>query len=65
MCDKYVTCEECYEYRTEINERNNKQDLILTKLDTEVGMVKKIMYSILGVLISGFVGTIFAVLSIG
>lgn len=65
MCDKYVTCEECYEHRNEINERNNKQDLILTKLDTEVGMVKKIMYSILGVLISGFVGTIFAVLSIG
>ena len=65
MCDKYITCEECYEHRTEINERNNKQDLILTKLDTEVGMVKKIMYSILGVLISGFVCTIFAVLSIG
>lgn len=65
MCKEFVTCEECYEHRHEIDIRNNKQDIILTKLETEVGMVKKIMYSILGVLISGFVGTIFAVLSLG
>lgn len=65
MCDKFVTCEECYEHRHEVDLRNNKQDVILAKLDTEVGLVKKLMFSILGVLISGFVGTIFAVLSLG
>lgn len=65
MCDICVTREECAVYRNEINTKNQNQDIVLTRIDTEVGFLKKIMYSILGVLISGFIGTIFAVLSIG
>lgn len=65
MEEKYVTKTECFSHRTELEKANKEQDIILTKLDTEVHILKKIMYSILGVLISGFAGTIFSILSIG
>lgn len=65
MEEKYVTKTECFSHRTELEKANKEQDIILTRLDTEVHILKKIMYSILGVLISGFAGTIFSILSIG
>lgn len=61
---EYVTCEQCAEFRGAISDADHERDLEITKLDTEVAIFKKLMYSILGVLISGFVGVIFAVLSI-
>lgn len=61
----FVTHEQCEGYRNRFREKNEKQDITLAVFETEIGFVKKIMYSILGVLISGFAGTIFAVLSIG
>ena len=61
----YVTCEQCQEYRDKLLIADQEQNLTLIKLDTEMSFVKKIMWSILGVLISGFAGTIFAVLSLG
>lgn len=61
----YVTCEQCQEYRDRLVLEDQEQNLTLTKLDTEMSFVEKIMWSILGVLISGFAGTIFAVLSLG
>ena len=67
--NEYMTCEKCQEYMSDLKEEmrsaDSAQNLTLTKLDTEMSFVKKIMWSILGVLISGFAGTIFAVLSLG
>ena len=60
----YVTCEECQGYRAAINEEEQKQELKMTRMDTELGIFKKLAWSILGVLVSGFAGTIFAVLSL-
>lgn len=60
----YVTCEECQSYRTAINEEEQQQALKMTRMDTELAIFKKLAWSILGVLVSGFAGTIFAVLSL-
>lgn len=61
---KCVSREECEAYRNELIEVNNRQDITLAKVDTELSYIKKIMFSILSVLISGFAGTIFAILSL-
>ena len=65
MVENYVTRELCAEHREKINSANAEQNCVIAKLDTEVEVVKKLMYSILAVLVSGFAGTIFAVLSVG
>lgn len=61
----YVTHEQCSEHRREICEINQEQDISIITLETKMTMVEKIMWSILGVLIAGFAGTIFSILSIG
>ena len=60
----YVTCEECQSYRMAISEEEQGQALKMERMDTELGIFKKLAWSILGVLVSGFAGTIFAVLSL-
>ena len=55
--NQYVTREQCAAHRFE-------QDLDITKLNTEVNVFKKLVWSILGVLVSGFAGTIFSILSL-
>lgn len=60
----YVTCDECQSYRAAIDKEEQEQALKMTRMDTELGIFKKLAWSILGVLVSGFVGTIFAVLSL-
>lgn len=60
----YVTCEECQSYRAAINEEEQGQALKMERMDTKLAIFEKLAWSILGVLVSGFVGTIFAVLSL-
>ena len=62
---EYVTRDQCEIYRSELSEKNNEQDVVLARYEAEMSFMKKIMFSILGVLVSGFTGTIFAILSIG
>lgn len=64
MCDKYVTCNECFEHREQYSDKLKQQEVTLASLQTETQMVKNIMYSILGTLVAGFAGTIFAILTI-
>lgn len=61
----YITCEQCEAYRKEIYDVNQDQNLTLAELKTRTGLIEKIMFAILGTLITGFAGTIFAVLSVG
>lgn len=63
--DEYVTCEQCEKLRKEIYEVNQNQSITLAELQTRTGLIEKIMFAILGTLITGFAGTIFAVLSVG
>lgn len=64
MEQHFITHEECEAYRKGIYKTNNEQDKILERNSTEIEFLKKISYSILGVLVSGFVGVIFSVLSL-
>lgn len=61
----YVTCEQCEEHRTGICEAIKEQEIKVAKVETKMDIFEKLMYSILGVLIAGFAGTIFAVLRVG
>lgn len=62
--EHYVTCEQCQSYRNAINEEEQAQALKVTRIDAELAIFKKLAWSILGTLISGFAGVIFAVLSL-
>lgn len=61
----YVTREECEERRAGIYKHNNKQDQKQTELETKVRFFERMVWAIFGVLVSGFAGVIFAVLSLG
>ena len=62
---EYVTREECEERRAGFYKHNNKQDQKQTELETKVKFFERMVWAIFGVLVSGFAGVIFAVLSIG
>lgn len=61
---EFVTSEQCEAYRNCIYKVDTDQEVRLGRLDAEVNIIKTLMFSILGVLVSGFIGTIFAVLSL-
>lgn len=61
---EFVTPEQCEAYRDCIYKVDTNQEVRLGRLDAEVSIIKTLMFSILGVLVSGFIGTIFAVLSL-
>ena len=61
---EFVTPEQCEGHRIRLSSIDTNQEIRIGKLDAEVSIIKTLMFSILGVLISGFIGTIFAVLSL-
>ncbi len=61
----YVTQNECAERREKCEDETKEQNKDIIILKTELAFVKRMMWMILSVLIGGFGGVIFAVLSLG
>jgi len=61
----YVTRKDCEEYRKGIYKRDREQDIRHTEAETKLRIFERLAWTIIGVLVSGFAGVIFAVLSIG
>ena len=62
--DNFVTVERCEGHRREMYSKNNKQDVAIGSLQTDVSFVKVILFAILGTLVTGFAGTIFTLLKV-
>ena len=61
----FISRKECEDYRRNCDKHTASQDTDITVIKTELAFVKKMMWLVLTVLITGFGGVIFAVLSLG
>lgn len=59
MClDNYVTCEQCEQFRSQIYKQDSEQNIILTRLNTQVDIQTKLSWAILSVLLAQLVSNI-------
>jgi hypothetical protein len=73
MTEGILKCNECeYIHRKECEAYRKEQDALIAKNSTEITVIKtklsffeRMVWAIFSVLVAGFAGTIFAVLSLG
>lgn len=56
--DNYVTCEQCEQLRSQIYKQDSEQNIILTRLNTQVDIQTKLSWAILSVLLAQLVSNI-------